>query len=271
MNTPKISIVTPCLNDARYLEQTLRSIHGQKYSHLEHIVVDGGSTDGSVEIIQSYADRLAWWVSEPDDGHADALWKGMQHVTGDIVTWVCSNDLLLPGSLQAVADYFASHPNVEWAAGHGLAIDEQSRVKARIWSVPFSYWSLMFWLPWGACQPAVFMRRSALEAVGGINRLRHVSVDTELFVRLSQRGRAARIDAFLGALRYHDTSQTNRLAQQVQQADEEIRQQHGLPRLPRLVRRVLYSLYDRRFRSYQWWREQTCGDGGYPVGYQTAG
>lgn len=266
MGMPKISIITPCLNDARHVGQTLRSIHAQDYVELEHIVIDGGSTDGSVDIIQSYDSRLAYWCSQPDAGHADALNKGLRRATGEIVTWICSNDLLLPGSLRAVGEFFARHPRVRWAVGHGLVVDEESRVKARIWAVPFSFWSIMLWLPWGACQPAVFMRRSALEAVGGVDPHRHVSVDTDLFLKLARLARPARMNRFIGALRYHDDSQTNRHAELIRQSDEEIRRQQGLPDLPRMVRRLAFRLYDARFRGYQWFNESFRREAPYSIG-----
>lgn len=247
----RISIITTCLNDVRYVGQALRSIHSQNYPHVEHIVIDGGSTDGSVDVIRSYEAKLAYWRSAPDEGHADALWTGFQRASGDVVTWVCSNDMLLPGALSAVAAYFETHPAVRWAVGHGVTIDEQGDVLARIWAVPFSRRSLMFWQTWGTCQPAVFMRRAAMEAVGGIDRTCNVSVDTDLFMRLASQGGPGRIPHFLAALRIHASSQTLRLAREVQAADEAIRRRAGLPNWPRALRRALYWAYHARFRAYQ--------------------
>ncbi len=262
----KISVVTPCLNDARRLDLTMRSIHDQGYENLEHIVIDGGSTDGSIEILQRYANRLAYWCSEPDGGHGDALWKGLQRATGDILIWVCSNDLLLPGSLASVGTYFAEHPDTNWLVGHGLVIDEESRVSSRIWAVPFTVRSILFWELWGTCQPAVFIRRSAFEQVGGIDRSLNVAVDTDLFIRLAKLSTPVRIDSFLGALRFHGDSQSNQQAREVRETDERIRRREGRPSWSPTILRIIHRLYGWRFSGIQRLNEALRSDKPYPIG-----
>ena len=111
---PRISIVTPSYNQARFLEQSMRSILDQGYPNLEYIVMDGGSTDGSAEIIHRYAGWLAYWASEPDGGQADAIRHGFARATGEILAWVNSDDLLLPGSLGHVALQFCRHPEADF-------------------------------------------------------------------------------------------------------------------------------------------------------------
>lgn len=251
MTSLRISIVTPCLNDARYLEDCLRSIHDQRFTGLEHIVIDGGSTDGSVDIIRRFADELAYWISEPDAGHADALYKGLARATGDVVTWVCSNDLLLPGALEQVAAFFAAHPDCEWAVGNGLLIDEASRVTERVWAVPFTVRSIQLWQMWGTCQPATFMRRRALERVGGIDRTLHVCVDTDLFLRLAKLEVPRRIPHFLAALRIHSDSQTQAQKARVRETDERIKMQSGRPVWPALLMKLAYRFYHCRYRGVQ--------------------
>ncbi|MCH2174005.1 glycosyltransferase [Myxococcota bacterium] len=265
-NSPQISIVTPCLNDAVWLGEAMASIHNQAFNDFEHIVIDGGSTDGSVELIRSHEEKLAYWCSEPDGGHADAIVKGVERARGEVVTWICSNDMLLPGSLRVVSEFFTRHPDCAWAVGDGLLIDDASRVLKRIWGMPFSTTSLMYWLNWGACQPSVFVRRSALQAVGGIDRARNLSVDTDLFLRLAKQSRPQKIDHFLGALRLHADSQSTLDAAGVKAADQEIRAQHGMPRLPWVARRGIFLAYKFRYHAFQLSRELVRRRGQYPVG-----
>lgn len=109
---PAISLVTCSFQQGKYLEQTLRSVLDQGYPGLEYIVIDGGSTDRSIDIIREYEPALSYWVSEPDRGQTDALVKGFRRATGEILGWLCSDDLLLPGALHAVGEFFARHPDV---------------------------------------------------------------------------------------------------------------------------------------------------------------
>ncbi|NVO00781.1 MAG: glycosyltransferase, partial [Geobacteraceae bacterium] len=124
---PKITIVTPSYNQGRFLEKTILSVLDQGYPNLEYIVIDGGSTDESVEIIKKYADRLTYWVSEPDRGQSHAINKGFERATGEIFGWLNSDDWYHPGALQAVAEAFAANPDVGAVVGAGEMVDEEGK------------------------------------------------------------------------------------------------------------------------------------------------
>src|SRR5512139_1414374 len=125
---PLVSIITPSYNQARFLETTIRSVLDQDYPNLEYLIVDGGSTDGSREIIQRYSDRLAWWVSERDQGQTDAINKGFARARGEILAWLNSDDTYLPGAIQGAVDFLQDHPGVGMVYGDANLIDEQSNV-----------------------------------------------------------------------------------------------------------------------------------------------
>lgn len=226
----KISIVTPCFNHAGFLEQTLLSIHSQGYPNLQHIVVNGGSTDGSVEIIRRYANRLCWWCSEPDRGHGDALAKGFLHAGGDIVTWICSDDILLPGALHHVANYFTDHPGEDWVAGDGLKIDAESRVLRVIYGMRLTHSGLVNWTFAGAVQPAIFIRGDAFRQVGGVGEALNLCPDFDLALRLARRRRSGYLSAFLGGLRIHENTQTIRRNVELQCVASSLRERESRER-----------------------------------------
>jgi glycosyltransferase involved in cell wall biosynthesis len=181
---PLVSIVTPSYNQAQFLEQTILSVLGQDYPAIEYIIVDGGSSDGSLEIIQRYADSLAWWVSEPDSGQAEAINKGLQRSRGEIVAWLNSDDLYLPGSISQVVDVFVKDSSLGMVYGDAITIDAGGRPLGRF---SFGDWSLPDLIGFRIiCQPAVFMRRSVLEKAGYLDRSLHFMLDHQLWIRMAR-------------------------------------------------------------------------------------
>jgi glycosyltransferase involved in cell wall biosynthesis len=181
---PLVSIITPSYNQALYLEETIRSVLGQDYPNIEYLVVDGGSTDGSVEIIRRYADRLAWWVSEADSGQAEAINKGLQRARGEIVAWLNSDDVYLPGAIHCAAAAFQQNPNLGLVFGDALTTDAQGKPLNRL---TFGNWGLVDLLRFRIiCQPAAFMRRSVLQQAGLLDLSYHCFLDHHLWLRMAR-------------------------------------------------------------------------------------
>jgi glycosyltransferase involved in cell wall biosynthesis len=206
MNPPKISIITPSFNQARYLEHTILSVLQQNYEPLEFIIIDGGSTDGSVEIIRKYEKQLAFWVSEKDRGQADALNKGLQHATGDIVAYLNSDDIYLPGAFAAVVNYFREHPECEWLCGDTLMFGEDKEDVLVSADVPKSAAHALSWA-YTAPQPGMFWKRELLRE--GFDECWRYCFDHELYVRLLLAGHECHhLPATLAAYRLHSESKT---------------------------------------------------------------
>ncbi len=181
-NLPRISIITPSYNQAAYLEQTIQSVLGQGYPDLEYIIVDGGSTDGSVEIIRKYADRLAWWVSEKDRGQAEAVNKGLRRASGEIIGWLNSDDLYQDGALTGAAAAFQARPEVGLVFSDVESIDAAGR---RINVMRFGAWGLRELMCFRIIsEPGVFFRRSLLEKAGDLDLSYHYLLDHHLWLRL---------------------------------------------------------------------------------------
>jgi glycosyltransferase involved in cell wall biosynthesis len=209
----KISVITPSLNQVSYLERALRSVHAQQGSfELEHVVVDGGSTDGSLEILERWKDRLSY-RSAPDSGQSQALNTGVGRATGEVIGWLNADDLLAPGALDAVAQYFESHPHVLWAYGRCRIVDEDdqeirrgvTRYK-RLLGGRYSYSTLL--LENYISQPATFFRRSLYEKVGGVEESLEYDQDYDLWLRFGRVADAGTIDADLAAFRFHAAGKT---------------------------------------------------------------
>ncbi len=196
-----VSIVIPSFNQVSYLETTLLSVLGQDCPRVETIVMDGGSTDGSVDVIRSYEKRLAYWVSEKDAGQADAINKGMARARGEIVAWLNSDDYYLPGAVRAALRAFERNPDALLVYGNMLAVDERGQT---INSFRFKQLTLEDLLSFQIIgQPAVFMRRAAFERAGGLDLSYHFLLDHHLWIRIAAQGRILHVPQTWAAARYH--------------------------------------------------------------------
>ncbi len=181
---PLVSIVTPSFNQAKFLEETIRSVLDQDYPHIEYILIDGGSTDGSVEIIRKYAHRLAYWVSEKDRGQTDALNKGFAAANGSILAWLNSDDTYQPGAIRSAVDYLISHPRVGLVYGDLNFINERGEIVGKFPAAQTDLARLRrgyVHIP----QPAAFFRTDLWKKVGPLDPSFYFAMDYDLWVRLA--------------------------------------------------------------------------------------
>ncbi|MDP2660973.1 MAG: glycosyltransferase family 2 protein [Dehalococcoidia bacterium] len=205
---PLVSIVTPSFNQARFLEETIRSVQSQDYPNAEHLVLDGGSTDGSLDIIHRYAENLAYWVSEADRGQSHAINKGFARAGGEILSWLNSDDLLRPGAITRAVAGLAGHPEAHFIYSDLNVKDELTGKTTCCKSWPIDFAGLLAHgdiIP----QPTVFMRRSLLDRVGMLDETLHMSMDYDLWLRATATGPAVYLPGPpLATARVHENAKT---------------------------------------------------------------
>lgn len=202
---PLVSVVTPSFNAARFLEETIRSVCGQDYPRLEYIVVDGGSTDGTLDILKAHAGRLSY-VAGPDDGAADAINKGFARARGEILAWLNADDTYLPGAVAKAVEALSANPQAGAVYGEGYWTDAAGKVLGRYPAVACDVAALG--RECGICQPACFIRREAMEAAGKLNAGLRASFDYDLWIRLAKRYRLVHIAEYLATSRMHPGNKT---------------------------------------------------------------
>jgi cellulose synthase/poly-beta-1,6-N-acetylglucosamine synthase-like glycosyltransferase len=225
---PKISIVTPSYNQGQFIEETIRSVLLQGYPNLEYIVIDGGSTDNSLEIIQKYEPWLRYWISEPDEGQADAIRKGFQRANGDLLAWQNSDDFYQLGAFQRIAEFFLGNLEMVFANGDVNVVNENSQFVRRIYAMRPSAFITANYGQHGWPQQGCFWRKATYEQVGGIDPSLQFCMDKELFIRLVSSGQGRRIHGPpLANFRVHKQAKSASLANVAQRETVEIIEKYG--------------------------------------------
>jgi glycosyltransferase involved in cell wall biosynthesis len=213
-NLPRISIITPSFNQAAFIGETIASVLDQNYPNLEYIVIDGGSTDGSVDIIRKFEHRLAYWVSEKDRGQAHAINKGLERASGDIIAYLNSDDCYLEGTLMRVAEYLKTHPDVDLVHGRCRIVDENgNKLRERVGAINHYDEILDLWDVWwrkrNFVQPEVFWTRRIADKIGPFREDLFWVMDYEYWLRiLGAGGRVGFIDAELACFRRHSNQKS---------------------------------------------------------------
>jgi glycosyltransferase involved in cell wall biosynthesis len=268
----RLSIVVPSFNQGEFLEETLRSLFDQQAiarDELEVIVIDGGSTDDSVAILERHADRLAYYVSEPDEGQTDALVKGFARATGDVLGWLCSDDLLEPTTVREVLDVFTARPESGFVYGDACWIDRQGNFIRWKREIPFNWFIWVYdhnYIP----QPSTFWRRDLYERVGGLSREFDLAMDADLWARLARETRPVHVRAAWSRMRFYPEQKNQRLRAESDREDDVIRRRMGYPMDGKLRRRVMFLVAKSARVAWRLWTGCYFRRAGPPIGRRDA-
>ncbi len=205
MNLPRITVVTPSFNQGHLIEETINSVLDQNYPNLEYIVIDGGSTDTTLEVIKKYEHKIDYWTSEPDGGQSEAINKGLRRATGDIVTWLNSDDLFLPDTLQAIPELFAAH---NAALVHGKTILFGDGIKEQIKGAEETDLRVRYLSGMAFPQPSSFFKKSVLTEQGLLDESLHYGMDYDFVARIALNYEIVKVDNILSKYRLHESSKS---------------------------------------------------------------
>jgi Glycosyl transferase family 2 len=205
---PLISIVTPSFNQAGYIEETIRSVLLQGYPNLEYLILDGGSTDGAVDVIRKYAKHLTYWVSERDQGQSDAINRGLARCTGELMNWVNSDDLLLPGALRAVAEAAQNDPEAGVFVGAARRVDGDDKLIYERWNTVEEINNPLDWLRNYFTQPSTWFRRRVWREAGPLDVSLRYALDVDLWIRAARVCRFAWVPQLLSVDRAQPAAKT---------------------------------------------------------------
>lgn len=206
---PRVSVITPSYNQGEFIEKTILSVHTQGYPNLEHLVIDGGSTDATPSILARHRASFAYCVSEPDHGQGEAINKGLRRATGDLLCWLNSDDSFEPGTLAFVGAYFNHHPEVDMIAGSVRRVDAQGHeLKVDLGRYDGREQLLSYWHGYFMHQPSIFWRRRVYEALGGVNERLNLTMDFDYWLRAAKRFQLVSVDQILASTILHDRQKT---------------------------------------------------------------
>ncbi len=240
--TLKISVVTPALNQEQFIERTIQSVLTQNYPLLEYLIIDGGSIDGTLDILKRYEAELTW-ISEADRGQAEAINKGFKKASGDIVCWLNADDELMPRALPVVAAYFGQHPEAMLVYGEAEAIDEAGRSYGRRGNVkPTNFDDLVSQGDF-IVQPATFWRASLLAEVGLLDETLRYCLDYDYWLRVAQKYSLHYLAVPLARERFHTHAKTTQATLRRIQEIEAVARRYGNPKIPRRFRAEQTAVY----------------------------
>jgi len=255
LSYPKISIVTPSYNQEKFLERTILSVLHQNYPNFEYVIIDGGSNDGSLGIIKKYEKYLTYWVSEMDNGQADAINKGFAKSSGEILAWLNSDDVYLPDSLVKVAKVFLENPQIDVIYGNMYLINDSDKIIGKRISIPWiPFVSRLGFLYGGYAvyQPASFWKRELFYKIGGLDTKFRFCMDNELQIKfVLANAKFKFINDFLTGFRVHENSKTSTIPEVAKREIKVVYEKHKINRKWVFVYSKIFSLLKLFFYIYQ--------------------